>query len=86
MIFKIGSHLFFNIYGIQISFAKYPLIYQSREVNKVKNSSNLAYEETQEDEMIFQSHRTNKHELGKKSSLPIPTPKLLMLFFIILLI
>lgn len=33
-----------------------------------------------------QSHRTTKHELGQKSSLPTPTPKLLMLFFIILLI
>lgn len=32
-------------------------------------------------EMIFQSHRTTKHELGQKSSLPTPTPKLLMLFF-----
>jgi len=36
MIFKIGSYFFFNIYGIQLSFAKYPLTYQSREVNKVK--------------------------------------------------
>lgn len=35
MIFKMGSQ-FFNIYGTQISFAKYPLIYQSPEVNKVK--------------------------------------------------